>query len=72
MSGLTVACVDCGEPVDMTRARVVVEMVGFAPRTRTGGGLNRLFRRRETGRAMCDGCFLKINVPGGQAQGALL
>lgn len=69
---LTVPCVDCGREVDMTKPKVVVEMVGFAPRTRTGGGLNRLFRRAETGRAMCQLCFSRVNTVGGQKQGALL
>lgn len=69
---LTEPCVDCGREVDMTRRRIVVEMIGFAPRTRTGGGVNRIFRRRETGRVMCDLCFSRINQPGGHAQGALV
>lgn len=68
---ITRPCTDCGTPVDITRQRVVVEMVGFAPRTRTGGGLNRLFRRSETGRVMCDLCFSRINTVGGQAQGSI-
>ena len=72
MSGLTTPCVRCGEPVSLTQRRVVVEMVGFAPRARTGGGLNRLFFRKETGRAMCDGCFNGGGAASDDAQGRLL
>jgi len=64
VSGIYTPCVDCGRPVDLNARRVVVEMTGFAPRTRTGGGLNRLFRRKETGRALCERCFATINHPG--------
>lgn len=72
MSGLTEPCVRCGEPVDMTNRKVVVEMVGFAPRARTAGGVNRLFFRRETGRALCDGCFNGGGAASDEAQGRLV
>jgi hypothetical protein len=66
-----VPCVECGEPVDATAKTVVVEHIGFAPRSRKGGGEHGLKRRRETGRVMCNRCYLAINLPGGRQQGAL-
>lgn len=56
-------CAVCKEPVLLTNRKVIIEMTGFAPRSRTGGGVNRLFFRKETGRVMCERCFLGGAVP---------
>jgi hypothetical protein len=75
MAGTTVPCVNyerCGNEVDLHRRGVIVEMTGFAPRERAGGGVHGLTARRETGRAMCDVCFLHVKAGMDIGQGSLL
>jgi len=65
-------CASCGTPVDVTKPSAVIEFVGWAPRARRGGGLNRLFARRETGRVLCFRCFSRLQTGLDVEQGQLV